>query len=276
MTAVSRSRTVPSTGTRRRLARVGLVARGALYCLVGVLALGVALGGANSQQASQTGALRTVAREPYGTAIVALVGVGLLAYAAWRFSQFFTEKNAEDSDVKNAVMRISYLVRTVIYVGLAYVAFTITFGSGGGGGGNSEQALTAMIMRDVPGGVVVVALVGVIIVGVGCYQAYKTFGDNDFMDELRQHEMSPTARRWTKRIGAAGHIARAIVYVIIGVFIVVAALQFDPQEARGLDGALQTLAQQPYGPWLLTAVAFGLLLFGVFTLIRARYVTLDG
>lgn len=276
MTTLSQARTGPSPSTRRRLARAGLLARGALYCLVGVLALQVVFGGADSQQASQTGALRTLAREPFGTVVVALVGVGLLAYAVWRFSQFFTEKNAEDSDVKNAVMRTSYLVRTVIYVGLAYVAFSIAFGAGGGGGGNSQQTLTAMVMRDVPGGVLIVALVGVIVVGVGCYQAYKTFGDDDFMDEIRQQEMSPAMRRWTRRIGMAGHIARAVVYVVIGFFVVVAALQFDPQEARGLDGALQTLAQQPYGPWILTAVAFGLLLFGVFTLIRARYVTLQG
>lgn len=275
MTALSHTGTTNIRGARRRLAQVGLVARGALYCLVGVLAVQVAVGGGGGEQASQTGALRTIAQEPFGTVMVALVGLGLLAYATWRFSQFFTEKDAEDSDVKNAVMRTSYVVRSVIYVGLAYVAFRIAFGSGGGGGSSSQQTLTATLMRDLPAGVFIVGLLGVIVVGVGCYQAYNAFGDDDFMDELRQHAMSPGVRRWTKRIGTAGHIARAIVYILIGVFIVVAAVQFDPQEARGLDGALQTLARQPYGPWLLLAVAVGLVLYGVYTLIHARYVKLD-
>lgn len=258
------------TDKRRRLAQAGLIARGVLYCLVGILAIQIAFGGSGGQQASRSGALQTLAQQPAGTFLVALVGIGLIAYAAWRFTQFFTEKGSEDSETKDAVMRASYLVRVVVYLGLAFVAFSIAFGSGGGGG-NSQQTLTARVMKDVPGGVLLVGLVGLILVGVGVYQAYKAF-TTDFMEELRQEELSPTERTWIKRIGVAGHTARAVVYTMVGIFVVRAAVQFDPQESKGLDAALQELASQPFGTVLLTLVALGLLLFGVYAIVRARYV----
>lgn len=258
------------TDKRRRLAQAGLVARGVLYCLVGILAVQIAFGGGSGQQASQSGALRTLAQQPGGTVLVALVGVGLVAYAAWRCTQFFTEKGSEDSDAKDAVMRTSLLVRTAIYLGLAFLAFSTAFG-GGGGGGNSQQTLTARVMKDVPGGVLLVGLVGAIIVGVGIYQAYKAF-TNDFMEEFQQERLRPAERVWIKRIGVAGHAARAVVYTLVGVFVVRAAVQFDPQQSRGLDAALQELASQPFGTWLLTLVALGVLLFGIYAIVRARYV----
>lgn len=253
---------------RRRLAQVGLTARGLLYCLVGLLALQIAFGGGDGQ-ASQSGALQTLAKQPFGKALVALVGLGLVAYALWRFAQFFTEKGSEDSDTENAVMRISYIVRGVIYVALAFTAFKTAFG--GGGGGSSNQGMAASVMKNVPGGVVLVGLVGLIVIGVACYQGYKAFSD-DFMEELRQGEMDQRVRTWTRRIGVAGHSARAVVYTLIGIFIIRAAVQFDADEAKGLDGALQELSQQAYGVWLLVLVALGLFLFGIYTLVRARYV----
>lgn len=255
---------------RRRLAQAGLIARGVLYCLVGVLAVQVAFGGTSSQQASQSGALQTLAQQPGGTFLVALVGVGLIAYAAWRLMQFLTEKGSEDSDAKNAVMRASYIVRAVVYTALAFLAFSTAFGSGGGGG-NSQQTLTARVMRDVPGGVFLVGLVGLIIIGVGIYQAYQAF-TNDFMEELQQEQLSPTERVWIKRIGIAGHAARAVVFTLVGIFVLRAAVQFDPQESKGLDAALQEVASQPLGTALLTLVALGLVLFGVYAIVRARYV----
>lgn len=259
------------TDKRRRLAQAGLISRGVLYCLVGILAVQIAFGGGGGGQASQSGALQTLAQQPAGTFLVALVGVGLIAYAAWRFTLFFTEKGSEDSDTKDAVMRASYVVRAVIYLGLAFTAFSTAFGSGGGGGSSSQQTMTAQVMKNVPGGVFLVGLVGLIIIGVGLYQAYKAF-TNDFMEELQQHRMSPTERVWVRRIGIAGHTARAVVYTLIGVFIVRAAVQFDPQESKGLDAALQEVASQPFGTWLLLLVALGLLLFGVYSIVRARYV----
>jgi hypothetical protein len=155
-------------------------------------------------------------------------------------------------------------------VAIGVLAIMTAFGTSSGGG-SGQTALTARIMRDVPGGQVLVGLVGLIIIGVGLYQAYQAF-TNGFMEELRQEEMSPTERVWTKRIGIAGHSARAVVYSLIGIFVLRAAVTFNPQQAEGLGGALQEIAQQTAGPWILGLVALGLFLFGLYAIIRARYV----
>lgn len=262
-------------GNRRRAAQAGLAARGLLYLIVGVLALQVALGGGGGggEQASQEGALRQIAQQgAWGTFLVGLVGLGLVAYAFWRLTQFFIEKGGdEDNEAKAWIVRISYLVRAVIYAGLAFVAFRIALGSGGGGGGNSQQTVAATIMKDVPGGRLLVGLVGLIIIGVGAYQAYKAFTD-DFMEQLRTGQMNPTTRTWVRRVGVLGYSARAVTYGLIGLFVLLAAVQFDPDQAVGLDGALSRLAQQPFGPYLLGVTALGLFAYGAFTLVRARYV----
>jgi hypothetical protein len=264
-----------SRSRRRQLAQAGLAARALLYATIGVLAVQIALQGGGGEQASQSGALRSLAQEgAWGTFLVGLLGFGLAGYALWRLSQFFIEKgDDEDSEAKKWVMRISYLVRAVIYAGLSVLAFTIAFGSsggGGGGGGSGTQTMTARVM-DAPGGRWLVGLVGLIIIGVGLYQAYKAY-TGDFMEELRTEQMHPQERRWVHRLGIAGHSARAVAFSIIGFFVTLAAVQFDPQEAVGLDGALQRLARQPYGPWLLLLVALGLFAYGVYQAARVRYV----
>lgn len=258
---------------RRRIAQAGLMGRGVLYCVLGVLAVQLAFGGGGEQEASQQGALQSIASQgAWGTVLVGLVGVGLLGYGLWRLTQFFIEKaDDEDSDTKKWIMRASYIVRALVYGGLSVLAFRIALGSGGGGGGNSEQALTARVMRDVPAGRWLVGLVGVIIIAVGCYQAYQAFS-KDFMEELQTHRMNATERTWMRRLGVLGHSARAVVFGLIGLFVVRAAVQFDPQESSGLDGALQSVAGQPAGPWLLGLTALGLFAFGVYTIVRARYV----
>jgi hypothetical protein len=255
---------------RRRIAQAGLTARGVLYCVVGVLAVQLAFGG-GQEDASQQGALQSIAAQgAWGTVLVGLVGVGLLGYGLWRLTQFFIEKgDDEDSDTKKWIMRASYIVRALIYGGLSVLAFRIALG--GGGGGNSEQTMTGRIMRDVPAGRWLVGLVGVIIIAVGCYQAYQAFS-KDFMEELQTQRMSATERTWMRRLGVLGHSARAVVFGLIGLFVIRAAVQFDAQEASGLDGALQSLAGQPAGPWLLALTALGLFAFGVYTIVRARYV----
>ena len=170
-------------------------------------------------------------------------------------------------------MRASFVVRALIYAALSYLAFSIAFGSGGGGGGGggSQQGVTASIMRDVPAGRFLVGLVGLIVIGVACYQAYQAFS-KDFMDELQTQQMNRRIRTWVRRIGVLGHSARAVVFGLLGVFIIRAAVQFDANEAVGLDGALQRLAQQPTGPWLLALLAFGLFAYGVYSIVRGRYV----
>lgn len=254
---------------RRRAAQAGLVARGLLYAMVGVLALQIAFGGGSGEQASQQGALQTIAQGPFGTVLVGLVGVGLAGYAIWRLTQFFTEKGDEDNQAKDWVVRASFIVRALIYGALSFLAFRIAFGGGGGGGGGS-QSLTARVM-EVTGGRILVGLVGLIVIGVACYQAYQAYSA-DFMDEMQTQQMNRTTRTWVRRIGVLGHSGRAVVFGLLGVFIIRAAVEFDPNEAVGFDGALQRLAQQPAGTWLLPLTALGLFAYGVYSIVRGRYV----
>jgi hypothetical protein len=256
---------------RRRAAQAGLIARGVIYAMIGVLALQIAFGsGGGGQQANQQGALRTISQGPFGAFLVGLVGVGLAGYAVWRLTQFFTEKGKEDSDTKDALKRASFIIRALIYAALSYLAFRIAFGSGGGGGSGSQD-VTARIMRDVPAGRFLVGLIGLVIIGVACYQAYQAFS-KDFMDEMQTQRMNRTTRTWVRRIGVLGHAARAVVFGLLGLFVILAAVQFNPNQAVGFDGALQRLAQQPAGPWLLALTALGLFAYGVYSIVRGRYV----
>ena len=115
-----------------------------------------------------------------------------------------------------------------------------------------------------------VVCVGIAVTCVGLrelYQAYKA----RFLKYLELDEMGERARTWTERWGRLGTAARGIVFGVVGTFLIRAALEYDPREARGLGGALQTLAEQPLGPWLLGIVAVGLIAYGLFMLSVARY-----
>ena len=137
------------------------------------------------------------------------------------------------------------------------------------GGGGSPDDWTARLMAQ-PFGRWLVVIAGAVIVGAGLYQFYKAY-KADFRDELNLGAMSGRVKTWTTRSGRLGYAARGVVFGVIGIFLVQAALQTDPDEARGLGGALNTLASQPFGPYLLGAVALGLVAYGIFMFVMARY-----
>jgi hypothetical protein len=166
-------------------------------------------------------------------------------------------------------MRLGCAVSGVAYAALAFLAARLALGIGGGGGENSEQELTAKLLAQ-PFGQWLVGLVGAIIIGVGLahfYRAYKA----KFMQAYAAGEMSQRQRRWARRLGQFGLAARGVTFCIIGGFLIHAGIAADPTEARGLDGALAVLAQQPYGPWLLGVVALGLVAYGIFCVSQALY-----
>jgi hypothetical protein len=249
-----------------RLARVGYVAYGMVYALVGVLALQAAFGGV-SQATGQEGALRSILLAPLGGVLLVLVAAGLLAYAAWRLFQGVLDPENEGKDAKGVVKRFDHGLNGLFHAALAFSAGRLALGSGGGGG--SPDDWTATLMSQPLGRWLAVAA-GVVILLAGLYQFYKAY-KADFRDELRTGEMSLREKRWTTHVGQLGYAARGVVFGVIGVFLVQAALQADPQEARGLGGALETLARQPFGPYLLGGVAAGLVAYGAFMFVMARY-----
>ena len=251
-----------------RLARGGYVAYGVVYALVGVLAVQAALGGGGGKTASQEGALRQVLLAPFGRLLLGMIVIGLLAYAMWRLIQGILNPENEGRDAKGIAKRVDHVLNGVFHAALAISAGGLALASGAGSGGSPDD-WTARLLAQ-PFGRWLAVIVGAVIVGAGLYQLFKAY-KADFRDELRPGAMSARAKTWTTRSGRLGYAARGVVFGVIGVFLVQAALQTDPDEARGLGGALETLARQPFGPYLLGAVALGLVAYGVFMFVVARY-----
>jgi hypothetical protein len=251
------------------MARCGYATKGVVYVIVGVLAVMTAIGAGGATKDS-SGAIETIAQQPFGRILVGLTALGLIGYVIWRFMQAIMDPEHKGSDSKGIAARIGYAVSGIAYASLAFLAARIALNGGGGGGGDSsKQALTAKLMSQ-PFGIWLVGIVGVIVIGVGVfhfYQAYKA----KFMEDYKAGEMSATERRWAKRIGRFGLSARGVTFAMIGSFFIIAAVQADPSEAKGLAGALDTLARQPYGPWLLGIVSLGLVAYGVYCFSQARY-----
>ena len=258
-----------------RAARLGYLARGLLYAVVGLAALQVALGSGGQTQ-GKTGALRDLARQPYGSALLIAVAVGLGGYALWRLAQVFFHRSDHDNMAVTALERVYFLVRAMIYGAFAWYAAHLVLAGGSGssggsgsGGGQKSATVTSRLL-GLPGGQWIVVAAGAIVLGFAVWMAYRGIGRR-FTDDLKEGAMSRRERRWIVRAGIAGYCARGAVYGVVGGLLVVAAFQVKPDDAVGMDGALQRLAHQPYGPWLLGAVAVGLFAFGLYSFAEARY-----
>ena len=250
-------------------ARFGYIAKGVVYGLVGILAVQVAFGTGGETTGAQ-GVLDTIAAQPFGKILLGLTALGLIGYVVWRFAEAFLDAENNGTDAEGLVKRIGYGVSGGTYGLLAYAAIRMVLGTGSSGGGSGgNQGWTAELMSQ-PFGQWLVGIVGAIIVGVGLYHFYKVYTAK-FMTGYKAGEMSTTERIWAKRIGRFGLAARGITFGIIGGFVLQAALQAQPGEAEGLGAALDTLARQPYGPWLLGIVALGFVAYGVYCFSRARY-----
>ena len=247
-------------------ARAGLAARGVVYILIGVLAVQVALGD-GGKTTNQQGALQTIAEQPLGTVLLILVAIGLAGYAAWRLLRAAIGHGPESSD--DAKQRIDGLVSGIGYAGLSVTAVKILVGSASGGGSSDPDKATGGVLGW-PGGTWLVALVGAIIVGVGLEQGYKAY-TRKFLEESKTGEMSHRVRQTFTALGVAGYLARMVIFALIGYFLIKAAIDFDPDKAVALDGALAHLGQTSYGPVLLGVVAAGLVGFGAYSIADARF-----
>jgi hypothetical protein len=246
------------------LARAGLICRGVIYAIIGVLALKLALGD-GGRATAQNGALKTIADRPFGKTLLVIVAVGLAGYAAWRLLRAAVGHGAEQRD--SASDRIAALGSGVAYAILCVTAVKIIAGSPTGSG-SPKKATGGVLGWSVGPALVVIA--GVVLIGVAAYQAYKGIG-RKFLDDSKTAEMSPAIKRAFTVLGVAGHVARAVVFVLIGYGLIHAAVDYDPRKAVGLDGALRKLAHASYGPTLLGIVAAGLICFAAYSMADARY-----
>ncbi|MGK7864419.1 DUF1206 domain-containing protein [Falsiroseomonas sp. E2-1-a4] len=249
------------------LARFGYAARGAVTLAVGLLALMAALSRGGEVTGSR-GAIETVFTQPFGVALIAVGALGLFGFALWRLCQALLDADGRGRDAKGLAVRAGQAVSAVAYIGLGIFALNLVLGSGGSGGDEDQSARdwTAWLLSQ-PFGRWLVAGVGLAVVGAALgmgSQAWTARFRRDLACDAR-------AARWVVPLGRAGYAARGLVFLTIGGFLILAAWQSDPSEARGLGGVLLALQAQPYGRGLFGFVAAGLAAFGAFQFAEARY-----
>ena len=256
-----------------RLARFGYAAKGVVYIVVGALATLAALGMGGETTGTQ-GAMRSIARQPFGRVMLGVVAFGLVAYVIWRWVQAITDADDKGTDAKGIALRLGYTGSGLVYAGLALSAARIVFGAEEDGQPSAAESWTERVM-EFPYGNWLVVLAGLSVIGFGLYQCYKGYTAK-FRKRLKTGEMSEGSILWATRSGRFGFIARGIVFCIVGTFLIVAAWHYDSTEVKGLDGALQLLTRQSYGKWLLGLVALGLVAYGLYMLVEARYRRIAG
>jgi hypothetical protein len=246
------------------LARAGFVARGVIYGLIGILAVKLAIG-AGGKTTNQSGALKTIAEQPFGKVLLILMAIGLAGYALWRITRALLGHGPEDSD--SGFERVAAFASGVAYALICAIAVEILLGSGSSSG--SPKQPTAGVLGW-PAGTWIVGIAGAVLCGVAAYQGYRGIS-RDFLNDSKTEKMSPAVRKWITWIGTFGHLARMVVFGLVGIFVIKAAVDYNPNKAVGLDGALAKLANHSYGSYLLGIVAAGLVAFAVYSLSDARY-----
>ncbi|MDQ8188291.1 DUF1206 domain-containing protein [Pelagicoccus sp. SDUM812002] len=250
------------------LAKAGYAARGVIYLLIGSLALLKAMGEGGKSTDSK-GALEKVLEAPGGVAILWIIAAGLIGYSTWRFVQSILDADNHGTDGKGILIRGGLAVSGITHTILAFTTAKIALNTSSGGGG-SKETLVATILGW-PGGPWIVGAIGLSIAGVGCAHIIKAikekYKDHLSVDEEVMRKISPVCK--------FGLIARGIAFFIIAGMFIFAATTQDPDEAGGIKEVLNTVSSQPFGPYLLGALAVGLFAFGIYSITEALYRKID-
>lgn len=255
-----------------RLARFGYASKGTVYLLVGLLAVQAAFGTGGKTTGTE-GALKTIVQQPFGQFLLALVAFGLVSYAMWRFVEAINDPEGKGNSIKGIATRLTYAINGLAYGGLAWSAVQIIRGISSRGNSDSKQDWIARLLNQ-PFGQWLVATIGVGVIAFGCYYLLKAITAK-FRRKLDLSELSSVGREWVIVVCRFGLAARSIVFFLIGWFVIEAAYMSKASQVGGLNEALDTLAEQPYGPLLLMFVALGLMAYGIYMMVQARYSRLD-
>lgn len=263
MTAKSTVRRAANSEYLDTLARVGFVVYGVIHLLVGVIAFQLAWGGGG--QADQSGAMAALAENGFGKVVLWAGAAGFAALTFWCLSEAVLGSRGPDGSRQ--------LGETVKFVGkaalfLAFGVLAVRFAVGAGGGGSEESATATLL--GLPGGRFIVGGIGVAMVAIGIYHVYKGV-TKSFLEDLDGAAEGGSSGTAITTLGVIGYPAKGVAIGLVGVLFVVAAVRHDPDDAGGLDEALKTLQDQPFGPWLLTIIAVGIAAFGIYLFGRARY-----
>ena len=251
------------------LARVGYAAKGVVYVVIGGLALLTALRSPSGETTDRAGVLQNIAQESYGWVLLGLITVGLIGYALWNVVRAIVDVDQRGSNLKGRLIRTAYLFVAGSYLFGAATAIRLLINANHPVEGDEVQTWTARLLNQPFGMWLVFGAAGV-VGGVAIGQLYRAISANFARylhiapDDLVDHD-------WVVRLGRVGYVARSVVFGLIAMFLVLATLRHNPAEAKGLDAVLTELASHAYGTWLLTLVAGGLVVYGVFALVQSRY-----
>ncbi|GAA3385741.1 DUF1206 domain-containing protein [Streptomyces racemochromogenes] len=249
-------------------ARVGLATRGVLYVLVGAIALRIAFGEDTGRQADRQGALAGLASAPLGQVMIWAVGIGLVGMTLWRLSEAVF--GGAGPDGKKAGKRLAGAFRAVFYAVAAVSVFAFAAGQGGGGSGDEQSRDATASVLEWPGGRWLVALAGLGVAVGGVVIAVSALR-RKFRDDLALPSWPGWVRGVVDVLGIGGGLARGALFAAAGGCAFYAAVDYDPDKAKGVDDTLRAFAGTPAGPWLLVAVAAGLVLFGLFSWAAAAW-----
>jgi hypothetical protein len=251
-------------------ARFGLTAKGVVYSFVGIFAFMAAfeLGNNSTQDAGKQGVFQFLLEQPYGKWLLAIVALGLASYSIWRFIQAVKDTEDKGNDAKGISVRLRYIFSGLVYGGLAYLAAKMVFGQNSNNGDSRETMASELLQQ--PFGQWMVGIVALITMGTGVYQIYYGLSDK-YKKHVRQAGMKHEIESKMVRMGKIGYVARGVVWLVIGYMFLQAAMQSNPQEAGGSSQAFHFLESSSYGSYILGAVAIGLVFYGVFMFMRAKY-----
>lgn len=249
-----------------KLARAGYAAKGAVYMTLGVLAVQAAVGSGGKVTGGE-GAVQQIGSQPFGAVLLVLTAIGLAGYALWRGVEAVLDPEHKGSDAKGLTKRFGYALSGLSHAVLCVMAIQMVTGSGGSG--ETKKTLLADMMSNTFGQVVV-GLLGVFVIGVAIHQFVKA-KTTEFAREMKTGEMSASMRKAAILTGRIGLAARGVVFSVMGYFLVKAAMNADAYQAKGLGGALQEIGSSTFGTILLAVVAAGLVAYGAYQVVLARY-----
>jgi len=242
-----------------RLTRAGFLGYGVLHLLFAYVIVQIAVG-APAADGDQSGAMHKLAEKPFGTALIVVMVVGLVAMAIWQILEIVT--------VRRNLERLASAGRVAFYLYLSWNGVKVLQGKNKSSADTQQNATEGLLGSSF--GRFTVVLAGLVVAAIGVGLAYAGLTKR-FERHLKVSQMTAATRRLIQRLGMAGYTAKGIAYGIAGVLFVVAAVQYDPDKARGLDAALRALAEQSYGTWLLILAALGFAAYGLFAIAEARY-----
>ncbi|KUG07998.1 hypothetical protein ASU33_07255 [Solirubrum puertoriconensis] len=244
-----------------------------MYTVLGVLAVMAATGTEGGRTASKTQVLQTIQDMPMGRWLLGLVALGLAGYVIWRLVQAIRDTEGHGNDAKGMGKRLAYAASALGYGVLAYIAGKAAFeNTSANSGGNSRQSFVATLLEQSYGQWLVGAI-GLTVIGIGIYQLMRAYSGS-FAKHVNSSRIPANQQRMVHRVGQLGYTARGIVWAILGYFLIQAAMHSNANEAQGTEGAFDFLASM--GSGIMLVVALGLVAYGLYMFVRAKYPILRG